>query len=94
MMMPRYQQRFGIISMPTMNFSSKIGGKTIHMDSIEQWDEFLDSEIPIIIQAGADWCGPCQLLKPMLLKVAEKFEGDIQNVYMDIDKFPQIAEML
>ena len=66
----------------------------ITMESIDQWDEFLDSEIPIIIQAGADWCGPCNILKPMLMKAADKFEGSVQYVYMDIDKFPQVAEML
>ena len=80
--------------MTAMNFSTQIGGKTIYMDSIDQWDEFLDSEFPIIIQAGANWCGPCQLLKPVLEKVAENFVGEVQYVYMDIDKFPQVAEML
>jgi len=33
-------------------------------------------------------------LKPSLTKTAIPFEGKVQYVYMDVDKFPQVAEML
>ena len=50
--------------------------------------------MPIVIQAGAGWCGPCTMLKPMLEKVCGEFKDDVKLVYMDIDKFPEIAELL
>ena len=43
---------------------------------------------------SASWCGPCNMLKPMVTNVAKKFEGSVQYVYMDIDKFQDIAQML
>ena len=64
------------------------------MTDSAQWEEFLESETPIVLQAGASWCGPCNMLKPMVTNVAKKFEGSVQYVYMDIDKFQDIAQML
>ena len=57
------------------------------MTDVTQWEEFLESEVPIVLQAGANWCGPCNMLKPMVTSVAKKYEGSVQYVYMDIDKF-------
>ena len=54
----------------------------------------LQSKQLIVIKFTADWCGPCKLLKPMLMVEAENYIGKVQFVYMDIDKFPQVAEIL
>ena len=64
------------------------------MKTQEDWESYLDSDVPIVLQTGADWCGPCKMLKPMLTTVAEEYEGKVQYVYMDVDKFPDIAQML
>lgn len=62
-------------------------GAMIEMSEVSQWEEFLEWETPIVLQAGASWCGPCNQLKPMVNAVAKKYEGTVQYVYMDIDKF-------
>uniref|UniRef100_A0A7S3FVW0 Thioredoxin domain-containing protein n=1 Tax=Strombidium rassoulzadegani TaxID=1082188 RepID=A0A7S3FVW0_9SPIT len=64
------------------------------MESTEDWDAYLESEEPVIIQAGASWCGPCGMLKPMLVEVSKEFQGKVKYVYMDIDKFPAMADIL
>jgi len=61
------------------------------MSSKEDWEAYLDSDVPIILQTGADWCGPCKMLKPMLEAVCKDYEGKVQYVYMDVDKFPEIS---
>ena len=64
------------------------------MKSSDEWDTYLSSDVPIILQAGADWCGPCKMLKPMMIQVSKEFEGKVQYIYMDVDKFPDVAQML
>lgn len=66
----------------------------IEMQELSEWEKYLDSDIPVILQAGASWCGPCGMLKPLLKGAAEDFTGGVQFVYMDIDSFPEIAELL
>ena len=66
----------------------------ITMTASDEWDGYLESDTPIILQAGASWCGPCNMLKPMLTKTSKDFGEKVDYVYMDIDQFPEIAEML
>lgn len=63
------------------------------MTSENDWNDVLDSQIPIILECGADWCGPCKTLKPMMIKVAKDYPK-VQLVYMDIDKFKNLATMM
>lgn len=44
-----------------------------------------------IIQAGAAWCGPCKVLKPKLVDAVKKAGGQIEFLYVDVDKHQSIA---
>ena len=48
----------------------------------------------MLIQAGAAWCGPCNMIKPMLIDAVKEMEGKIEYLYVDIDKHQKIAELL
>ena len=63
------------------------------MESKEDWDALVDSDVPIVLETGASWCGPCRMLKPMMTTIAKEYPS-VQLVYMDVDKFPQVAQML
>ena len=75
-------------------FSSTPEDNIEEMKNASDWDSYLESDTPIILQAGASWCGPCGMLKPMLAETSSEFGGKVKFVYMDIDSFPEIAEML
>merc|ERR1719382_1524643 len=47
-----------------------------------------------MIQAGASWCGPCNILKPMLIDACKAHDGKMEYLYVDIDEHKQIAQML
>lgn len=66
----------------------------IEMSDIKEWESFMDSPIPIILQAGADWSVESQKWKQMLLEEAVNHNGKVQYVYFDIQKFPQLAGAL
>jgi thioredoxin-like negative regulator of GroEL len=38
------------------------------MGKIEEWNEILDSQEPVVFQCSTSWCRPCQVLKPLMIK--------------------------
>ena len=62
------------------------------MKSKRDWENALmNRERPVMIQAGATWCGPCQVLKPMLIDAVKAQEGKIEYLYVDIDEHKDLA---
>lgn len=61
---------------------------------MEEWNQILDSETPVVFQCSTSWCRPCQVLKPLMQKAVEKLEGKVIFYYIDIEKHGEIGEML
>jgi thioredoxin len=55
----------------------------------ETFDEYINKEERVIINFSAEWCGPCRMLKPILEKVSENYEGRLAKI--DVDQSPEIA---
>lgn len=51
--------------------------------------EVLQSQVPVLIDFTATWCGPCKALKPVIEKVAHKYSGKLKVVQLDIDDSPE-----
>lgn len=51
----------------------------------------LHSERPVIVDFWAAWCGPCKLVAPELEKLAEKYEGVVDVVKVDVDANPELS---
>lgn len=61
----------------------------VSADTFEQ--EVLKSEMPVVIDLWAPWCGPCKALTPILESVAANYEGKVKFVKLNIDDNPSIA---
>ena len=60
---------------------------------ITSFDEFLNkTEIPVLVDFWAEWCGPCRLMHPILERIAKKLSGKIKIIKVNVDKKPHIAE--
>ena len=53
--------------------------------------EVLNSKKPVLLDFYADWCGPCQMMKPRLLDVAERIGEDAKVIQIDVDKEKELA---
>ena len=53
--------------------------------------ECLKSGRPTMADFGAGWCKPCQMMEPVLVQAATKYEGKANVVYVDTDKYAQVA---
>jgi thioredoxin 1 len=63
----------------------------VHADEKTFRKEVLNSEVPVLVDFYADWCGPCRLLGPVLEELAQE-TPDAKIVKVNVDESPQLAE--
>ncbi len=49
------------------------------------------SNVPVLVDFYATWCGPCQMMSPILEQVGTQMRNRVQVVKIDTDKYPGIA---
>ena len=54
-------------------------------------DEVLNSDLPILVDFWAEWCGPCKMIAPAVHDLAEEYTGKLNVAKVDIDNSPEIA---
>lgn len=54
--------------------------------------EVLNSDIPVLVDFYADWCGPCKMMAPLVEKMAEKYEGRMKIGKLNVEEAMEIAE--
>ncbi|QHC23102.1 thioredoxin [Streptomyces sp. GS7] len=62
------------------------GPTTVTDETFER--EVLASALPVLVEFGADWCGPCRMLAPVLAGIAEETAGALKIVALDVDTNP------
>ena len=70
-----------------------MGGKNIHEFTDANFEkEVLQSDLPVLVDFTATWCGPCKALAPIVEKIADELEGKVKVGKLDIDAARPIAE--
>ena len=54
-------------------------------------NEVLNSELPVLVDFWAEWCGPCKMVSPIVEELSNDYDGKIKVTKLDVDSNPQTA---
>ena len=65
--------------------------KVFNYETNKEWK--YEGEVPCIIDFYADWCGPCKMIAPTLVELAEEYDGKIMIYKVDTEKEQELASV-
>ncbi len=62
---------------------------TVEITDATFLDEVVNSDVPVVIDFWAEWCGPCKMIAPIVEELAGEYDGKVKFAKMDVDTNPQ-----
>jgi len=62
-----------------------------HLTESTFHEEIGASELPVVVDFWAEWCGPCKMIAPILGEIADEHAGKVKIVKVNVDDNPQLA---
>ena len=60
--------------------------KVVHLTDSSFDAEVLQSDIPVLVDFWAEWCGPCKMIAPILDELADEYDGKLKIAKLNIDE--------
>lgn len=64
---------------------------TVKIDDSNFKSDVLESDVPVVVDFWAEWCGPCKMIGPSLEEISEEMAGKVKITKVNIDENPDLA---
>ena len=68
-----------------------MNGSVVHVTESNFEEEVVNSDIPVLVDFWAEWCGPCKMIAPILDEIAKEYGEKLKICKIDVDSNPEIA---
>jgi thioredoxin 1 len=70
-----------------------MGGKNVQeFNELNFETEVIQSDVPVLVDFSATWCGPCKAIAPLVGQLADEYQGKMKVGTIDIDDSPGVAQ--